>query len=117
MAKWYSIGILLGIDHAKLNEFEMNHRTADRCFIEMINFWLNNNTRVTRSWTSLVEILELDCIGEEGLAGRLREMIVSEAVGIPGAAESEVQPQEIIGEQRGNALDDNSNQQPERQGA
>ena len=123
MAKWYSIGIQLGIVHAKLNEFEINYRAADRCFIEVINFWLKGNTPVPVSWKSLVEILELDCIGEKGLATRLREkegMVVSETAGVP---ESEVQPQEINGGQRGKKrsaeqkLDDCGDQHHECQGA
>ena len=126
MAKWYSIGIQLGIVHAKLNEFEINYRAADRCFIEVFNFWLKGNTPVPVSWKSLVEILELDCIGEKGLAGRLREkggMIVSETVGVPGATESEVHPQEVNGGQRGKKrsaeekLDDSGDQHHEYQGA
>ena len=122
MAKWYSIGIQLGIVHAKLNEFEINYRAADRCFIEVINFWLKGNTPVPVSWKSLVEILELDCIGEKGLATRLREkggMVISKTAGV---LESEVQPQEVNGGQRGKErsakekLDDSRDQQHERQG-
>ena len=128
MTKWYSIGIQLGVNQAKLKEIEMNHcnRTAAdtvRCFSEVISFWLDGNTTVPLSWKSLVEILEQPFVGERGLAMRLREkieMIVSETAGIPIATESEVQPQEINGGQRGNAeekLDDSGDQQPEHQGA
>ena len=123
MAKWYPIGIQLGISQAKLKEFEMNHRTADRCFAEVINFWLDGNTPVAVSWTSLIGILEQPFIGEKGLAGRLREkggMIVSKTAVVP---DSELQPQEINRGQRGKKrsveekLDDNEDQQPESQGA
>ena len=126
MAKWYSIGIQLGVDQAKLKEFEINYRAADRCFTEVISFWLNGNTPVAVSWKSLVEILESPFIGEKGLAMRLREkggMIVSETVGVSGATESEVQPQEVNGSQRGKKrsaeekLDDSGDHHHEHQGA
>ena len=126
MAKWYPIGVQLGIDQAKLKEIEMNYRTADRCFSEVISFWLNGNTPVPVSWTSLVEILEQPFVGEKGLAMRLRErggMIVSETAGVSGSTASGVQPWEINGGQRGKKrsaeekLDDSGDQQPERQGA
>ena len=122
MAKWYHIGVQLGVNPAKLEEIETNYQKADRRFSEVIKFWLRRNirSRVAVSWESLVEVLESPFVDEEGLAMRLREkggMIVSETAGVPGAAESEVQPQEINEEQRGNAeetLDDNSDQQPEQ---
>ena len=105
-AKWHTIGVQLGIILAKLNEFKHDHQTADRCFAEVIDFWLNGNTQVPRSWESLVEVLESPSVDEKGLARRLREkggMIISETAGIPGATESGVQPQEINGGQKGSA--------------
>ena len=51
-----------------------------------------------------MEVLESPFVGEKGLAMRLREkggIIVSKTAGIPGATESEVQPQEINRGQRG----------------
>ena len=125
MAKWYRIGIQLGVDQAKLKEIKNNYQTADRCFSEVVKFWLRGNTRVAVSWESLVEILEQPFIGEKELAMRLREkggMIVSETAGVPGAAESEVQPQEIKRGQRGKKrsaeqkLDDSGDQHHEHQG-
>jgi hypothetical protein len=124
MAKWYPIGVQLGVNQAKLKEIEVNYRAADRCFVEVISFWLGGNTPVAVSWESLVEVLELPFIGEKGLAMRLREkggMIISETVGVP---ESERQPQEINGGQRSRGkkrsteekFDDNGDQQPECQG-
>jgi hypothetical protein len=104
MAKYYHIGVQLRVDQAKIGEIEINHPTADRRFSEVIKIWLGGNTPVAVSWESLVEVLESPFVGEKGLAMKLREkggMIVSEAVGIPGATESGVQLQEINGDQRG----------------
>ena len=128
MAKWYCIGVQLGVDPAKLEEIENNYQTADRRFSEVIKFWLRGNTRVAVSWESLVEVLERSSVGEKGLAKTLRQkggMVVSETVGIaPGAAESGVQPREISGGQRGRKkrsveqkLDDSGDQHHEHQGA
>ena len=125
MAKWYPIGIQLGVDPANIKVFQMDFQTADRCFCEVISFWLDGNTQVPVSWKSLIEILEQPFISEKGLARRLREkegMIVSETVdaGIP---ESGVQQQESNGSQIGKKrsaeqkLDDSGDQQPEYQGA
>ena len=127
MAKWYYIGVQLGVDGAKLKEIENNYQTTDRRFSEVIKFWLRGNASAAVSWKSLVEVLESPIVGEKGLAMRLRKkggMIVSETVGVvPGAAESEVQPQEISRGQRGKKrsaeekLDDSRDQHHEHQGA
>ena len=130
IAKWYSIGVQLGVSEHKLEEIETNYQKADRRFSEVIKFWLRGNTRVAMSWESLVEVLESPSVDEKGLARRLREkggMVVSETVGVPGATESGVQPQEINRGQRGKKRSaeeklNNSGEQPreqhrERQGA
>ena len=128
MAKWYRIGVQLGVDDAKLEEIENNYQTIDRRFSEMIKFWLRGNASAAVSWESLVEVLEQPFVGEKGLAKTLREkggMVVSETVGVvPGAAESGVQPREISGGQRGRKkrsveqkLDDSGDQHHEHQGA
>ena len=123
MAKWYRIGVQLGIDEAKFEEIENSYQTIDRRFSEVIRFWLRGNASVPVSWESLIEVLEQPFVGEKGLAGRLREkggMIISKTEGVQ---ESEVQPQEINGGQRGKErsaeqkLDDSGDQQHERQGA
>ena len=101
MAKWYRIGVQLGVNEAKLEEIENNYQTADRRFSEVIKFWLRGNASAAVSWKSLVAVLEQPFVGEKGLAMRLREegeMIVSKTAGIP---ESEVQQQGINGGRRG----------------
>ena len=71
--KWFQIGVQLGISESKLRQIESNHRTVERCFSEMISFWLNENTQVAVSWNSLVDILESPFVNEKGLANKLRE--------------------------------------------
>jgi hypothetical protein len=84
----------------------------------VIKFWLRGNTPVAVSWKSLVEVLESPFVGEKGLAMGLREkggLIVSEAVGVSGATESEVQSQG--GKKRSvEKLDDNGDQRPNCRG-
>ena len=107
MAKWFPIGVQLGIGDGKLQEIETNYRTADRCFSEVISFWLKGNTPVAMSWKSLVEVLESPFVNEKGLARRLRDkggMVEPVEVPVATAAEhgmDEVQPQEINGGHRG----------------
>ena len=106
MAKWYHIGVQLGVNDTKLEEIEYNYQTIDRRFIEVIKLWLRGNTPAAVSWEALVKVLESPLVDEKALAMKLREkggMIVSETAGIPGATKSGVQPQEINRGQRGSA--------------
>ena len=73
MAKWFPIGVQLGISGAKLREIETNYLTANRCFSEVINFWIEGNTQVAVTWKLLVEVLESSFVDEKGLARRLRQ--------------------------------------------
>ena len=73
MDKWFQIGVQLGLSETKLHQIESDHRTAERCFSEVIIFWLKGNTQVAVTWKSLVEVLESSFVNEKGLAKRLRE--------------------------------------------
>ena len=97
MAKWFPIGVQLGINQAKLQEIETNYRTADRCLSEVINFWLKGNTPVAVSWKSLVEVLESHFVNEKGLARELRERGgVVKSVEVPAAVSGPSQVSEDI---------------------
>ena len=110
MAKWFSIGVQLGIDPAKLQEIEINYRTADRCFSEVISFWLKGNTPVPVSWLSLVDVLQSPFVSEKGLAGRLSEKGgMVEPVNVPAAASGSSQVSEDASTSRvGGATTDTS---------
>jgi hypothetical protein len=71
--KWFQIGVQLGVSESKLRQIETDHQILDRRFSEMISFWLNGNTQVDVTWTSLVQVLESRFVNEKGLANRLRE--------------------------------------------
>ena len=123
MAKWFSIGVQLGVSYSKLQEIGANYQTVDRCCCEVISFWLNGNTPVAVNWKSLVEVLESSMVGEKGLARRLREKggLHGEPVEVPAVAEhgmDNVQTQEINGGSRakksaGERLDDNGDENNE----
>ena len=56
-AKWYQLGIQLGIPLATLSTIEIDHpHDAQRCMTEVINWWLQNAPE--RSWTKLAEAVE-----------------------------------------------------------
>ena len=78
MNKWFQMGVQLGLSETKLHQIESDHRTADRCFSEVIIFWLKGNTKVAVTWKSLVQVLESSFVNEQGLAKRLREMLAGE---------------------------------------
>ena len=47
---WYCLGIYLGIPTSHLKHIEKNHSSnAERCRIEVIDYWLNNDPEPTRS--------------------------------------------------------------------
>ena len=71
--KWFQIGVQLGVSESKLRQIEADYHTLDRRFSEMISFWLNGNTQVPVSWTSLVQVLESRFVNEKGLANQIRE--------------------------------------------
>ena len=87
--KWFRIGVQLGIAETMLNQIEADHRNVDRCFSEVISFWLKGNTPIAVGWKSLVEVLESPFVSEKGLARGLREKGgMSETVEVPtGVAE------------------------------
>ena len=73
MAKWYRIGVQLGVNEARLEEIENDYQATNRRFSEVIRFWLRGNALAAVSWESLIEVLETPSVCEEGLAMKLRE--------------------------------------------
>ena len=73
MNKWFQIGVQLGINETNLHQIEADYCTVDRCFSEMISFWLKGNTEVAVTWKSIIDALESPAINEKGLANWLRE--------------------------------------------
>ena len=56
-AKWYQLGVQLGISPATLNTIEYNcHHDAQRCMTEVISMWLRNAPEC--SWAKLAQAVE-----------------------------------------------------------
>ena len=70
-AKWYQLGVQLGISPATLSTIEIDHpHDAQRCMTEVINRWLRNAPEY--SWAKLAQAVE--AIGDyAALAERLRQ--------------------------------------------
>ena len=70
-AKWYQLGMQLGIPPVTLSTIESDHpRDAQRCMTEVINWWLRNAPE--RSWAKLAEAVKA-MGGYTVLAERLRQ--------------------------------------------
>ena len=70
-AKWYQLGVQLGIPPATLSTIQFDHpRDAQRCMTEVISWWLRNSPEC--SWAKLAEAVEA-MGGYAALAERLRQ--------------------------------------------
>ena len=50
VTRWYALGVQLGIKASYLKELENNHKgDTERCRIDMLEHWLNNDSKATRS--------------------------------------------------------------------
>ena len=78
--KWFQIGVQLGVSESKLREIEADHHTAQRCFSEVISFWIKGNTHVPVTWKSLSQVLESSFVNERGLANELRKKCGMEVI-------------------------------------
>ena len=56
--KWFMLGIFLDVPVDQLEKIESSHqqRELERCMIDMLKYWLNNN--VNASWKDVVRALE-----------------------------------------------------------
>lgn len=73
MTRWYSLGIQLGLAPGTLNNIEGNHpRDADRCKIDVLDWWLRNEQDAT--WEKLAHALEA-MRGHDVLVQKLRENV------------------------------------------
>ena len=56
--KWFMLGIFLDVPVDQLEKIESSHQQRDleRCMIDMLKYWLNNN--VSASWKDVVRALE-----------------------------------------------------------
>ena len=69
-AKWYYIGLELGISVGTLDSIEATNQNPDRCFTTMIKAWLRSG-RPKPSWAAVANALKSPMVGYEQLAEQL----------------------------------------------
>ena len=70
-AKWYALGVALGVSTGRLDAIEVDHKLAVDCQREMLEDWLNNAAECT--WEKVAEALESGPVAMERLARSVRE--------------------------------------------
>ena len=71
LSKWYHIGLQIGLQPATLHGIEIKHPTdIQRRLNEVFNEWISRSEQ-NPTWTTLIEVLRLDSIGERQLASEL----------------------------------------------
>ena len=70
-AKWYQLGIELGLKPTTLSEIQANYpHDTQRCKHEVLNWWLHNAQPTEINWETLAQALE--AIDESTTAQNLR---------------------------------------------
>ena len=70
-SKYYHIGIQLGVDGGKIEEFDQDYsQKADRCFPAVISHWLDGNAAPV-TWETLITALKSRSVNKKGLAEKL----------------------------------------------
>lgn len=71
-AKWYNIGLQLGLSPGTLDAIEQtHHHHTDRCFTATLNEWLTT-PKLDRSWNKLAKCLNKKTVGLGELAEQLK---------------------------------------------
>ena len=66
-AKWFNLGLALGLSYGKLTQIESNHpKDSLRCLTETVNAWLQNSPNP--SWRGLVSALRSPSLGRVDIA-------------------------------------------------
>ena len=71
-AKWYDIGIELGIPVGDLKSIKAMCDTPSECLLEALEYWLKQ-VDPKPSWKTLISALEQPAVGEKQLAYNLRQ--------------------------------------------
>ena len=70
-AKWYNIGLKLGVLAGTLNAIKKNNnQDPDDCLTAMLEYWLNNG-KPKPSWAAVAKALKSPMVGYEHLAEQL----------------------------------------------
>ena len=70
-AKWYSLGIQLGLPPELLNAIEQNYsKDSQQCCVKMFHEWLVR-PELKPSWSSLIEALNSEFLSQRDVACEL----------------------------------------------
>ena len=70
-AKWYNIGLGLGLSAGTLDAINTEHRNTTDCLREALKEWLKSFIPHT-TWSKVVQALRCKIVGEAGLAAHLK---------------------------------------------
>ena len=73
--KWYNLGLRLGVNECKLDSIEHDVRECDKACRKMFQAWLRDNCNGT--WNDVIAALRSNSVKEDGIADKLKEMIVT----------------------------------------
>ena len=74
-AKWYGLGVQLGMKTSDLDAFETQYQNnLDRCLIKMLSDWLSRTDPSPPSWQRVVDALSSPAIGNQVTVGRLQQI-------------------------------------------
>ena len=68
---WFTLGLVLKIDHTELKALEQQYRDLKRCRQEMLISWISSSNDAT--WSSLVKALRSPSVNECSVAERIEE--------------------------------------------
>ena len=72
---WFWFGTMLNVPHSELSKIESKHqRDPDRCKIDMLQYWLNNESEPT--WSYVVRALE--DANHRALAAQIRREFIED---------------------------------------
>ena len=74
-ARWYDLGVHLGIDSGTLDGVSGKEHQTEGCFRKTLTEWLEN-VEGPKTWKPIIEALESPPVGHWNLASKLKGFIV-----------------------------------------
>lgn len=74
-ARWYDLGVHLGIDPDTLDGVSGREHQTEGCFRKTLTEWLKN-VKGPKTWNPIIEALESEPVGHRNLASKLKGFIV-----------------------------------------
>ena len=71
-ARWYDLGVHLGLDTGVLDGVSGKEHQTEKCFTQTLTEWWNNNP-VPRKWEPIIAALKTEAVGYKALACTLED--------------------------------------------